>query len=106
MEELDRLTAALAAAQDYLTCRGEVAWSERMAAALDLIKRSDLSFVGDLYSRVADTCEIEDLFITDPQEHSPPLTETEANLVNDRFAEVINELSAALRPFWDREHKQ
>ena len=78
----------------------------KMLNALEMIKKGDLTFVDDLYSKVADTCEIENLFITDPEKLSPPLTEDEASVRNKHFAEIINELSAALEIFWNRKHNK
>ena len=101
-EEINRLRRSLDAARDYLNARGETLWTNRMTSALDMINRNDLSFVDDLYLRVAPTCEIENLFITEPKEQRPPMTEDEANIVNDELADIINELSAALEAFLDR----
>jgi len=30
------------------------------------------------------------------------MTEDQANIVNNELADIINELTAALEPFWDR----
>lgn len=67
-EEISRLRRSLDSARDYLDARGETLWAERMTSAPDMISRDDLSFVDDLYLRVAPTCEIENLFITEPKE--------------------------------------
>jgi hypothetical protein len=101
-EEVSRLRSSLDATRDYLNSRGETLWADRMTLALDMINRNDFSFVGDLYSRVAPTCEIENLFITEPKEQWPPMMEDQANIVNNKLADIINELSSALEPFVDR----
>jgi len=100
--EISRLRRSLNNARDYLNASGESLWTNRMTLALDMIRRNDLSFVNDLYSRVAPTCEIENLFITEPKEQRPPVTEDQANIINNELADIINELSAALEPFVDR----
>ena len=103
-EQVNRLRRSLVVTRDYLVTRDETSWAEHMATALDMIDRDDFSFLDDLYSIVAPTCEIEDLFITEPGKQHPPLTEDEANAANNQLADIINELSASLEPFWDRKH--
>ena len=104
MKETERLFAALRVTRDYLAGRNELIWSERMDAALDSLKLQNLSFVDGLYMKVADTGEIEELFITEPEKQNPPLSEDVANEINQKFANIINELSSALQYFWDQKH--
>ncbi len=104
-EEINRLRRSLDSAKDYLDARGEASWTDRMTSALNMIDRNDLSFVDDLYSRVAPTCEIESLFITEPKGQQSPMTEDQVNIVNNELADIINELTAALEPFWEKNNK-
>jgi hypothetical protein len=98
--KINRLLSALEVSRDYLKSRDENKWVEKMEHAIRCIKKDDLSFVDNLYSKVAPTCEIENLFITEPEDQSPPISEEDANRINSEFAEIINELSNSLQPYW------
>jgi hypothetical protein len=96
MSNVANLKKRLRDAHALFEKRGIYDWASLTKRALEKIKNDDYSFVEELWLKFAPTCDIDDLMITMPQLHDPPLSEEEANKLNDELALIANETFAAL----------
>ena len=96
MTNIDNLIKRIRDAHALFEKRGIDDWASLTKKALEKIEADDYSFVEELWLKFAPTCDIDDLIITMPQLHDPPLSEEEANELNDELALIANETFAAL----------
>ncbi|MEN8258064.1 MAG: hypothetical protein ABFS09_09425, partial [Thermodesulfobacteriota bacterium] len=76
--------------------RGINDWAALTEQASNKLINNDFSFLEELWLKFAPTCDIDDLLIIMPQSHNPPLTEEEANELNEELAVIANETFSAI----------
>ena len=96
MSDIEDLKNKLSDAHDLFVSRGIDDWASQAKEALEKIENNDYSFVDPLWLKFAPTGNIDDLIITMPELHDPPLSEEEANELNDELALIANETFAVL----------
>jgi hypothetical protein len=75
MTNVDNLIKRIRDAHALFEKRGIDDWASLTRKALEKIETDDYSFVEELWLKFAPTCDIDDLLITMPQLHDPPLSE-------------------------------
>ena len=96
VSDIENLRIQLEEAKRLFTNQGYHDWIEEVDDALKRMDRNDFSFLERLWLKFAPTCEIDDLIIIAPHYHSPPLTQEQADELNDELASVANSTFAAI----------
>ncbi len=76
-------------------------WKADVSDCLERLDRKDFSFLEKLWLKFAPTCDIDDLIIIAPHLHQPPLTQEQANKLNDELSKVANGTFAAINKVQD-----
>ena len=92
METMSQLSKALVDTRDYFIAREFTEWVSLLNEAVELERSNDYSFVHVLWLKFGDTCEVDNLIITEYE----PTTEDSINKLNSELTELVNTLFAAL----------
>lgn len=96
VSDIENLRIQLEAAKRLFKKQGYHDWIAEVDDALKRMDQDDFSFLERLWLKFAPTCEIDDLIIIAPHYHSPPLTQEQADELNDELARVANSTFAAI----------
>ena len=96
LSDVDTLRIQLIEAKKLFKKLGYYDWIADVSDALKRFDRGDFSFLEKLWLKFAPTCDIDDLIIIAPHLHQPPLTQEQADQLNDELSKVANETFAAL----------
>ncbi len=96
LSDVDNLCIQLREAKKLFEKMGYHDWIADVSDALKRLDRDDFSFVEKLWLMFAPTCDIDDLIIIAPHLHQPPLTQEQADKLNDELSKVANDTFAAL----------
>jgi len=96
LSDVDNLRIQLSEAKKMFEKFGYHDWIADVSDGLKRLDRSDFSFLEKLWLKFAPTCDIDDLIIIAPHLHQPPLTQEQADMLNDELSKVANETFAAL----------
>jgi hypothetical protein len=96
VSDVENLRIQLKEAKRLFEKQGYHDWIAEVDDALKKMDRDDFSFLERLWLKFAPTCEIDDLIIIAPHLHSPPLTQQQADELNDELARVANSTFAAI----------
>jgi hypothetical protein len=89
---MSNLQTALVSTRDYFSTRQFNDWLELLDNAIELEKINDHSFVEPLWCKFGDTCEVDDLIITEYN----IADEDAINSLNSELCELTNILFAEL----------
>ena len=96
VSDIENLRIQLEEAKRLFEKQGYHDWIAEVDNALKMMDQNDFSFLESLWLKFAPTCEIDDLIIIAPHFHSPPLTQQQADELNDELARVANSTFAAI----------
>ena len=96
VSDIENLRIQLEEAKRLFERQGYHDWIAEVDDALKRMDQDDFSFLERLWLKFAPTCEIDDLIIIAPHFHSPPLTQEQADQLNDELARVANSTFAAI----------
>ncbi|MBW1765354.1 MAG: hypothetical protein JRJ23_11585 [Deltaproteobacteria bacterium] len=96
VSDIENLRIQLEEAKRLFKKQGYHDWIAEVDDALKKMDQDDFSFLERLWLKFAPTCEIDDLIIIAPHYHSPPLTQEQADELNDELARVANSTFAAI----------
>lgn len=96
LSDVDTLRIQLIEAKMLFEKLGYHDWIADVSDGLKRLDRDDLSFLEKLWLKFAPTCDIDDLIIIAPHLHQPPLTQEQADKLNDELSKVANGTFAAL----------
>jgi len=94
--DIENLRIQLEGAKRLFEKQGYHDWTKEVSDALDRMDQGDFSFLERLWLKFAPTCDIDDLIIIAPHLHVPPLTQEQADQLNDELAKVANATFAAI----------
>jgi hypothetical protein len=89
---MSQLSKALVNTRDYFFSRAFSDWVTLLDDAIKLEQSNDYSFVHGLWCKFGDTCDVDNLFITEYESAH----EDQINILNAELAERINMLFSAL----------
>jgi len=89
---MSQLSKALVSTRDYFISRAFSEWVTLLDEAIQLEQINDCSFVHDLWCKFGDTCDVDDLFITEYE----IAHEDRINNLNAELAEVVNHMFSVL----------
>ncbi len=96
LSDVDNLRIQLIEAKKLFEKLGYHDWIAEVSDASKRLDRDDFAFLEKLWLKFAPTCDIDDLIIIAPHLHQPPLTQEQADRLNDELSKVANETFAAL----------
>ena len=89
---MSQLSKALVDTRDYFFSRVFSDWVTLLDEAIELEQSNDYSFVHSLWCKFGDTCDVDNLFITEYES----AYEDQINVLNAELAEKVNFLFSAL----------
>ena len=92
MDKMSQLSKSLVETRDYFLVREFTKWVSLLNDVIELERKNDYSFVQVLWLKFGDTCEVDNLFITEYE----PSIEERVNKLNSELAEHINNLFSVL----------
>ena len=99
---MSELSKELRKTRDYFEERGFTDWVAPITDAIVQEQSGDYSFVDSLWLKFGDTCEVDNLLITDYE----PEKEDEVNVLNSDLAQCVNSLFLVLDDIVQKKHNK